>query len=326
MYILAEAAQGYEGSLEKALLLVLSAHKAGANGIKFQIIYADELCVPAYEHYSLFKSLEMPVSSWQKIVGSAREYGLDVYFDVFGPLSLNLAKEMNVTKIKIHSTSFFDEELFEGVNSLADQILISIGGIRSNELDSVLGRRIESAKEKLLVMYGFQAEPTPLAKNNLARIATISDCFDLPVGFMDHSEGQGLEAHTLSSLALGMGVKFFEKHITIDRALELEDYVSALGPTEFACYVKNLNSLSEAIGSASLELTAEEEIYRTKALKVVVSGADIKMGQTIEGGLIGLKRPEIPVKNAIYNKNDVIGCRVSRDIKIGQHITSEDIQ
>jgi N,N'-diacetyllegionaminate synthase len=326
MYILAEAAQGYEGSVEKALMLVLAAHKAKADGIKFQIIFADELCVPTYEYYELFKSLEMPVSDWKKIVESAKEFKIDVFFDVFGTLSLNLAKELEITKLKIHSTSFFDDDLFNEAKLFATQILISIGGIRSGELDSVLKKRIKESKDKLLVMYGFQSEPTPIDKNNLARIETIRNTYDIPVGFMDHSEGQGIVAHTLSSLALGLGVNFFEKHITLDRKLELEDYVSALGPTEFSNYVDNLKSLNNAIGISSLILTPEEEIYRSKALKVVVSTKDIKAGQIIDNDMIELKRPEEAVDSSILKKNDVLGKTALQDIISGQHISNQLIQ
>lgn len=326
MYILAEAAQGYEGSVEKALMLVLAAHKAKADGIKFQIIYADELCVPTYQYYDLFKSLEMPVSDWKKVVESAKKFKMDVFFDVFGTLSLSLAKELEVTKLKIHSTSFFDDDLYNEAKLFATQILISIGGIRSNELDTVLKKRIKESKDKLLVMYGFQAEPTPLNKNNLARIQTIRNTYDLPVGFMDHSEGHGLAAHTLSSLALGLGVSFFEKHITLDRKLELEDYVSALGPTEFFDYVDNLKSLNEAIGISSLDLTPEEEVYRSKALKVVVSTKNIKSGQVIEDDMIELKRPEEAVDSSILNKNDVLGRTALQDIISGQHISNQSLQ
>lgn len=326
MYILAEAAQGYEGSVEKALMLVLAAHKAKADGIKFQIIYADELCVPEYQYYDLFKSLEMPVGDWKKVVEYSRELQVDVFFDVFGALSLSLAKELDVSKLKIHSTSFFDDVLYNEAKLFATQILISIGGIRSNELDSVLKERIKESKNKLLVMYGFQAEPTPIDKNNLARIQTIRNNYDLPVGFMDHSEGQGLAAHTLSSLALGLGVRFFEKHITLDRKLELEDYVSALGPSEFSDYVDNLKSLNEAIGISSLNLTQEEEVYRSKALKVVISTKDIKAGQIIDIDMIELKRPEEAVDSSILNKNDVLGRIALQNITSGQQISSQSIQ
>ena len=58
-FIIAEAAQGYEGNPEIAKLLVIAAAKAGADAIKFQIIYADDIAVPNYQYYNLFKQLDI---------------------------------------------------------------------------------------------------------------------------------------------------------------------------------------------------------------------------------------------------------------------------
>mgnify|MGYP006100741037 FL=1 len=57
--IVAELAQGFEGSLEQTKLLVKAAAKAGANAAKFQLVYADELATPDYQYYDLFTDLEM---------------------------------------------------------------------------------------------------------------------------------------------------------------------------------------------------------------------------------------------------------------------------
>jgi len=326
MFILAEAAQGYEGSVEKALLLTKAAHKAGAHGIKFQIIYADELCLPSYPHYGLFKSLEMPDRNWEQIVRYARDVGIEVYFDIFGHRSVNLAIHQGVKKIKIHSTSFFDDDLFREAEAFASQILVSIGGIYPDELERILKKRIEETDKQIVILYGYQDEPTPTDKNNLARLVTLANYYQIPVGFMDHSEGNGLERYTLSSLALGMGIRFFEKHITIERSLELEDYVSALGPTEFALYVKNLHSLHGAIGSSSLDLTDAERKYREKVLKAVVSSKLIKKGEIIVSDMLDLKRPDIASSDRIFEKQDIIGRKALRDIPAGQHISFHETQ
>lgn len=325
MYILAEAAQGYEGSIEKAVLLSKAASQAGADGIKFQVIYADEICTPSYEHYDLFRSLEMPEENWKAIVAHASNLGLEVFFDVFGNQSLSLAKNLAVKNIKIHSTCFFDEALFNSANEFADTILLSIGGILPEELEEVLPTRISRAKSQLVIMYGFQAEPTPLDKNNLARIPLLADRFKLPVGFMDHSVGEGLQAFTLSSLALGLGVRFFEKHITIERALELEDYVSALGPTDFGRFTENLQLLHDAMGHPTLALTVEEETYRTKALKTVVCAMDVKAGQALDQDMITMKRTSPSRVGALYRVRDVLGRKIQYDLVQGAQITLNDI-
>ena len=71
--IIAEIAQGYEGDPKLAELLVKGALVAGADAVKIQIIFADELCVPDYPYYDLFKSLEMDESVWQGLVSLVKK-------------------------------------------------------------------------------------------------------------------------------------------------------------------------------------------------------------------------------------------------------------
>ena len=44
--IIAEIAQGFEGKPEQSRLLIKAASAAGANAVKFQLVYADELATP----------------------------------------------------------------------------------------------------------------------------------------------------------------------------------------------------------------------------------------------------------------------------------------
>ena len=55
--IIAEVAQGYEGDRTLAKMLARGSMRAGADAVKFQLVFADELATPDYQHYKLFKSL-----------------------------------------------------------------------------------------------------------------------------------------------------------------------------------------------------------------------------------------------------------------------------
>ena len=64
--IIAEIAQGYEGSPKLTELLTKAAIESDADAIKFQMVVNDELCTPDYIHYELFKSLQMEDKVWVK--------------------------------------------------------------------------------------------------------------------------------------------------------------------------------------------------------------------------------------------------------------------
>ena len=72
LLIIAEIAQGFEGNFEQSKLLIKAAAKAGADAVKFQLVYANELATADYKYYSLFKELEMSISQWQ----SLKDYAL----------------------------------------------------------------------------------------------------------------------------------------------------------------------------------------------------------------------------------------------------------
>ena len=77
--VVAEIAQGYEGDFKLAELLTTGAIQSGADSVKFQLVYADELAVPTYEYYDLFKSLEMRVKEWESIISLVHKHKRKFY-------------------------------------------------------------------------------------------------------------------------------------------------------------------------------------------------------------------------------------------------------
>lgn len=317
-YIIAEAAQGYEGSVDIAKLLVKAAAKGNADAVKFQVVFAGDLAEPGYQYFDLFKQLEMSVAAWQEIRSLAKDMGLDFVVDVFGGRSLELARELDVDAFKLHSTTFFDTALAEEVFSENKPTYISIGGIEPEEVDSFIEKHALHKRSDVSILFGFQAEPTPIDKNHLSRIAELRQRFSLDVGFMDHSEGGTPDSTGLSLVALGCGVRVFEKHITLDRELALEDYISGMTPSEFLSYTEALRRLSSALGLPSLALTDEERAYRGRALKRVVASHDLNAGCVLGEDDYRLSRPANP--GGCYLPADVIGKSLNRSLKEGDSI------
>lgn len=321
-YIIAEAAQGYEGSVSIAKLLIKAAAGAKADAIKFQVVYTEDLCEKDYEYYDLFKQLELSQEQWQNIRNFSKENDLDFIVDIFGGKSFEVIKNINVDGIKLHSTNFFDDELTANVLSLNKTTYLSVGGIKDDEIMTMLTKH-NITQDKATILFGFQSEPTPIDANNLLRIQSLRDKTNLNIGFMDHSKGGSQYNTSLSALALGLGVRVFEKHISLDRAIELEDYISALTPTEFINYVSTIKNLPLALGSSALELNENELTYRNKVLKKVVATKDIDKGITIQRSDIHLSRPS---KNSgCFKIDEVLGKTAANNITAGSPINQNDL-
>ena len=82
--IIAEIAQGFEGNFTQSKLLISAAAKSGADAVKFQLVYADELATADYQYYSLFKNLEMSEMQWKDLSDYAISLGSKLIVDVFG--------------------------------------------------------------------------------------------------------------------------------------------------------------------------------------------------------------------------------------------------
>ena len=331
LHIIAEAAQGYlplegdRGSADLCLLLVKAAAVAKCDAVKFQIVYVDELAQPGNIHYDIFRRLEMPESDWRRVRDYARSLGIGFVADIFGTKSLDVARAIKVDGVKIHSTSFFDHALIQGTLALGCRVYFSMGGIESAEVDAFIDRHKLRDRKDVALLYGFQAEPTPMESNHLARIPEIRKRTGLPVGFMDHSDGAGPDDISLSMVALGLGVRLFEKHVTLDRALELEDYVSALPPARLAEYASALRRNASAIGSGDVSLTEAERTYRGKALKRVTAARALEAGRTVTAADVTLIRPSQPGAG-LLDADRAVGKRLRRAGAAGAVITQEDIE
>lgn len=322
--IIAEAAQGYEGDPRLARLLARGAVRAGADAVKFQLVYADELATPDYQYYTLFQSLEMPRAAWHAVVQEVHEARRRVYFDVFGERSLREAHALAVEGVKIHSSDFFNAALVRSALELMPRVFISLGGIAMEELEAFLRTHRIAPDGKVCLMYGFQGDPTPIESNNLMRLGALRHRFPgYALGFMDHTDGACEEAQTLALLALPLGVCCIEKHISLDRVLQLEDYVSALSAERFQTFVQSVRRHERALGTDRLELTQIEQAYRQHAVKAVVAHRVLKQGLVLSAQDVCLKRSSRADGTAFHALEDVVGRTVRVDVESNQPLTKE---
>lgn len=316
--LIAEIAQGYEGDEKLSELLVTGAIAANADAVKFQLVYADELATPDYQYYDLFKSLEMKQSVWKGLCSLIHENGKKVYFDIFGLTSLEMAKRVGADGVKLSTTEFYNNRLFNATISMFDTLYVSVGGISVEDIDNKVSNLGTTAAERICLMYGFQAEPTPLNQNNLIKLKLLKERYpSYKIGFMDHSDGGLDEAFYLPLISLGVGVDVIEKHITLDRELKLEDFVSGLTPSSFSSFVKLIRKYETVMGKESFELSSQEEEYRGKATKSVVTTRNIKVGEVIKEEDVALKRSSIPItSDSLLEIEMVLGKTSNIDLDI----------
>lgn len=154
LQIVAEVAQGFEGNPAQAALLIRAAAKSGADAVKFQLVFADELATPDYQYYDLFRGLEMSDETWQSLADQCRAEGIALQVDIFGRRSLDLAARIGVETVKLHGTDIANPGLLRDVAaSSVPQVMLGAGGAHLDEIDTALA---VLADKKVVVLLGFR--------------------------------------------------------------------------------------------------------------------------------------------------------------------------
>jgi N,N'-diacetyllegionaminate synthase len=326
--IIAEAAQGFlEDPSGKTRILAKYASAANADAVKFQLVYADELCTKDYKYYELFSELEMEDSDWQYLSDYCKELDIHLYVDIFGPKSLSLAEKINVYGIKLHSTDLLNYSLMRSISdSSIEKIILSTGGTNHSEIKEALD--ILSGKD-IVLMHGFQGYPTDNDDNQIARINTLKTLFpDNPIGFAEHVPESSSTRFWLSSIAIGAGASVLEKHITTSLVVKEEDYESALNPDEFSIFVENMRIAEKACGKVGngddFGMSASEEKYRKNMKKQIVANSDLEKGRVIVEQDLTMKRTSA-TEDVIYDINEVLGKTLAKPVNIDVAIKKDDI-
>ena len=328
--IIAEIAQGFEGCKEQARLLVQAAASSGANSVKFQLVYADELATPDYEYYKLFSDLEMHDEDWIKIKSTCDSYNVELILDIFGKKSLALAELLNLKTIKVHATDINIISFLENISSSSiERVLLGAGGAVKKELKKAVD--ILNSK-KIVLLHGFQGYPTPLESNQLSRIHQFRKIFkgieNVSIGLSDHIDPDSSTSISLPSFAFGMGVKVIEKHLTLGKCMKMEDYESALNPDQFEIFVNSMRDINTSFGQSKPDedfgMTDSELDYRVAIRRHVVTTKKIEKGDKITTDAVTLKRTSS--QNTAHDISVFFNQTSNKALDKNKAITIEDIQ
>lgn len=329
--IIAELAQGYAGSLEQARLLIKAAASAGADAAKFQLVYADELATPEYKYYELFRALEMPDEAWENLAGYAIDLGINLYLDIFGGRSLQLAERIGINSVKLHGTDITNIRLLNLVaQSCVENVLLGAGGANLSEIREALNILVA---KNVTILVGFQGYPTPTNANQIARVAFLADSFKkknprVTIGYADHAPTESASRYAIAVLAVGAGARVLEKHLTLGMIMKLEDYESALNPDDFAEFSKIIRDCSEALGYVAdgidFGMSKSEQDYRLMIRRHVVTTRELRPGAIIGAADLALKRTAS--KRPIMDLTLAYGMTVKRTVEINTPLSFDDIE
>lgn len=284
-FVVAEIGINHNGSLEIAKRLIDAAVDAGADAVKFQkrtvqIVYSEaELAKPRKVDESIIRNamersviedikwsvlpeesltrlkedimnttngdlkyaLEFGMKDYDIIDLYCREKGIMWFASSWDGLSAHFVNGYNVPCHKIASACLTHADLLKRVRSNGKPVILSTGGSTIEQVEKaveILGC------EDLIILHCIANYPCQDFEINIQVIKTLQRKFPgVPVGYSGH------ERNTLPSvMAVALGTRVVERHITLDRSMPGSDQSASLEPREFKQMIQEIRRIETIMG------------------------------------------------------------------------------
>jgi N-acetylneuraminate synthase len=331
-YIIAEMSGNHQGSLDKAMELLRKCVEAGANAFKLQTYTADSLTIDSIRSeyivsdgpwigrtlYDLYSQGHTPREWVAPLVQLGRSLGISVFSSPFSPEDVNFLASLEVPAYKVASFEINYEQLFTRIAKTQKPVIFSTGLATLQEIDEAI-RLLRNLKVQdfaiLKCTTSYPAEPTDL---NLETIRYLSEKYQVPVGFSDHTKG-----FVASVSAVALGATIVEKHVKLDDDDTSVDSSFSLPVSQLQSFVELCREANKTIGHIQDGPTTSETGY-LKYRRSIVAKRTIEQGQIISKDDLAIVRPNIGLAPKFFEI--ILGSRARVRIELGQGIELEMIQ
>jgi len=330
--IIAEAGVNHDGDIDAAMDLIDAAQGAGADIVKFQYFSAEALAsgtAPACAYQAqpagvsqrdMLKKLELSHVDFIAMKQHADRIGIPFLATPFGLRELAALIELGVPAIKIASPDIVNVPLLDTAARSRLPLIVSTGAAELHEIDAAVARiRRIDANYPLALLHCVSAYPTALHDARLSCIRTLSDRYQTPVGFSDHT----IEVET-GSLAAVVGAAILEKHLTLDRRRAGPDHFFSLEPADFARYVALARSAPAALDDGTIAVTPGQREVRQLARGSIVAARLIPAGAMLAADMLAVQRPGTGLNPMEWDR--IVGRIATREIQPGEQLVYDALR
>lgn len=299
-YIIGEIGQNHNGSVDIAKLLtelVARPIKEDDFGIDIQPINAVKLTKRDLSEELSSSQMNRPYdnpNSFGKTYGAHRQFlelsdeahfevykyakslGLDFVETLCAKGCLSMLLLFTPDRLKVASRDLTNLPLLEALAETHIPIILSTGMAGKKELDEALAV-ITKYHDNIAILHCVSQYPTEPDNLNLLTIRYLQKHYgQYTIGFSDHTIGIAAPI-----VAVGMGAKIIEKHITIDRGMKGTDQKGSLGPDGVRRMVRDIRLAEHWMGTEDLYIDRSVAASKVKLERSIASNKDLEVGHTI---------------------------------------------
>ncbi|ACD97110.1 N-acetylneuraminate synthase [Trichlorobacter lovleyi] len=328
IYLIAEAGVNHNGSMQLAKKLVEAAKQAGADCVKFQTFQAEnvvtrtapkakyQLAVTDKQESQLemLKKLELSFEDHKELMDYCRRLEIDFLSTPYGFSDIASLEELGVASYKIASGQIVEPSFLHAVAATGKPIYLSTGMATLAEVATAVEAIRNAGNHQLVLLQCTTNYPSRIQDANLLTIPVMKAAFGTEVGYSDHTQSD-----TACLVAIGLGARVIEKHLTLDKSLPGPDHAASATPVEFQRLCCAIRDAEESLGSGVKEPCEAEVLNAVNMRRSLVAARHIKAGEVFELGMLAFKRPGRGIRPALLS--EILGCVATNDIEQDTMIT-----
>lgn len=266
--VTAEIGINHNGSLEVAKELIESSAEIGCDYVKFQK-RTPEICVPqemrevirqgtpwgdiSYMDYR--EKVEFGRFEYDEIDTLCKKLGIGWTASPWDAPSVEFLLRYDVPFLKVPSASITDKNLIQYCAQTNVPLVVSTGMANLNTIRKVVAAVYEVHGEIEYLLHTTSTYPAPIEDLNLKSIHTLATEFPyINIGYSGHEIGI-----PSTVLAIGLGAKFIERHVTLDRSMWGSDQAASLEIEGLRRVVQAARTYEKAIGDGVIKISEGEK-------------------------------------------------------------------
>lgn len=262
--------------------------------------------------------LELSDEEHFEVYKHAKSFGLDFVETLCSPGCRSLLKLFSPDFLKVASRDLTNIPLLEMMAETKIPMILSTGMASTKELDEGL-EVITKHHSNISILHCVSEYPTHPDHLNLNTINYLLKHYgQYTIGFSDHTIGISAPV-----VAVGMGAKIIEKHITIDRRIKGTDQAGSLGPEGVIRMVRDIRIAERWMGKEEMFIEPGVEKARFKLERSIASNKDLAPGHVITENDIHLLSPGDGVK--WVDRNTLIGTTVTNAVPKNEIIYTKNV-
>lgn len=264
VYIIGEIGINHNGDVDIAKKLIDMAKECGCDAVKFQkrtieIVYSPEvLDTPRVSPWGTTTreqkvGLEFEKSEYDEINEYCNHVGIEWFASAWDIEAQRFLRQYKFSHNKIASAMITHLDFLKEVASERIPTFVSTGMANLGDIDVAVDI-FKSARCPITLMHTVSVYPCSENDLNLKMIQTLSNRYNVPVGYSGH------EVSPYPSVtAVALGAIAVERHITLDRSMYGSDQAASLERRGLELMVSNARIVENILGSGIKEFGAEEQ-------------------------------------------------------------------